>query len=149
MSQYSVYAIRDRLLNYFMQPFIAHNDASALASIGETVNEPGGSHAIQKSPHHFEVWRISEITDDYEALPKKAFLADASSLIREHFRPVGQPGRERLAVAPGARRSPPEGAAGGAGGNPRLHEDEAGSGHKPLQENRQGPEGGPLPHSER
>lgn len=81
----NVYAIRDRLIGHFMPPFFAPNDYEAKAAIAQVVNSEG-DHAITKTPHHFEVWRIAYIENNEEVKPGKEFLADASSLIRAGVR---------------------------------------------------------------
>jgi len=82
-----IYALRDKLINYFMLPFAAPSDADVLAGIAQQVNTQESMSAIAQAPHHFEIWKLGEVDDQGHITPKKELLADANSLIRENIRP--------------------------------------------------------------
>lgn len=81
----NIYAIRDKLINYFLTPFAAPNDAEVLSAIAQQVNGEQKS-AIAQAPHHFEIWRIGKVKDDGYIVPEKELVADATSLIRTGIR---------------------------------------------------------------
>lgn len=96
-----LYAIRDRLLGYFMQPFPGPSDHQVKAAVAHNVNE-GGTHAINQAPHQFELWRLAgfdETTGKVTAEPE--YLCDLSSLIRGSVRAGGDAGETALASAEG------------------------------------------------
>lgn len=106
----NIYAIRDRMIDYFIQPFAAPGDHEVLAAIAGRINQPGDTDAITQAPHHFEIWRVAKFNQDTGHLEvSKEFLADCSSLVRGSVRTVGRPGDQSTESAPGARTSPPEG----------------------------------------
>jgi len=84
-----IYAIKDRLLDYYMTPFAAPSDKEVLGSIARTVNQGGSEEPIVTNPHHFEIWRLAEVTDDGHIVEARELLADASALIRQ--KPAGSP----------------------------------------------------------
>jgi len=91
-----IYAVRDRLIDYMMPPFIAPGDKEALASLADLVNGET-KHAITQAPHHFEIWRLGEVTEEGHIHPNREFLADASGLVRNGVR--GNPQARTAAAA--------------------------------------------------
>lgn len=82
----NLYAIRDRLLNYFLNPFVGPSDKQVLAAIAQTINGDD-RHAIQQAPQHFEVWRLAKIEEETgKVTPAYELLADCTSLIRGGLR---------------------------------------------------------------
>lgn len=81
-----IYGIRDRLLDYYVQLFLADNDKVTLSTTAEAVNGERG-HAIEKAPHHFEIWRLGNIDEKGDVTPDKEYICDCSSLVREPSRP--------------------------------------------------------------
>lgn len=77
-----IYAVRDRMIDYFLQPFAAPDDKNVLAAIARQVNHQESTDAIAQTPHHFEIWRLGQVEEDGTLTPGKEFIADASSLIR-------------------------------------------------------------------
>lgn len=124
-----IYSIRDRLLNYFMQPFFGPTDNQVLAALAESINNEDNKHAFAKTPQHFEIWRLGEVTEEGKVTENREYVADASSLVRPSVRANGSPGAhqdpaaalrglraaefaQRYAGAPGgptADQAPPEG----------------------------------------
>lgn len=110
----NIYAIKDRLIDYYMPPFLAPSDKEALAAIANVVNDFERSHAITKTPRHFEIWRLAYIEETGEVKGPKELLADCSSLIRGDIRPgdEGRPGTRQGAIESGPRGGPPSGPGG-------------------------------------
>jgi len=77
-----IYAIRDRLLDYYMQPFAGPEDKAVLASIAAMINRQGEQSDIAQAPHHFEIWKIGVIIENGNIQPCKELLATAESLVR-------------------------------------------------------------------
>lgn len=150
-----LYALRDRLIGYYLQPFTAENDNAVKASLAETINGDH-PHALTKSPHHFELWCLLEINQEtgciVDAEPEPEFICDCSSLVREDFRERGVPRNPAMPRIAPNRQGAPIGAQGGPsaqnGSTPRsppaapVPGAEAGAGHHGVLEPPDG-------HSER
>lgn len=80
-----LYALKDRLLDYFMQPFAAPGDKEVMAAVSATVNNLGGldTNAVSAAPHHYEIWRLAEVDDQGHVTSSREFLADCSALVRK------------------------------------------------------------------
>lgn len=96
MSKYQIYALRDRLIDYYLRPFTAPDDKEVLASLATTINSGEGTSAIQNAPHHFEIWRLGSITEEGDCRPGKELIADCSSLVRGNIRERTDRGAEAL-----------------------------------------------------
>lgn len=78
-----LYALRDRLLDYYLQPFVAPNDNAVRASLAQTILQGGDNSAIAQAPHHFEIWVVAEIDEETLKLaPIHQLLGDCHSLVR-------------------------------------------------------------------
>lgn len=112
-----IYAIRDRLIDYYMAPFTAPDDNEAKAGVAFTINNEETRSAINQAPHHFELWRLGEIHKEGHLKPAREFLADCSSLVRTGVRSgrTGTAGggtnggRQAEAGGPGADSGPAPG----------------------------------------
>lgn len=106
------------MLDWFIQPpFFAPSDQAALASLAETINGES-KHAVVQAPHHFEIWRLGEVSEETgELKASKEFLADCSSLIRRDLRETAPAtGRDNPPGAPAIRSpNPPERTSGTTG----------------------------------
>lgn len=98
-----IYAIRDRMINYYLTPFAAHTDREVQASIATAINNPESLDAIAQAPHHFEIWILGEIDEDGNLKEHKELLATCDSLIRPGLREGGpnQPRARQDGQAPG------------------------------------------------
>lgn len=56
-----VFAIRDRQLNAFMQPFFAQTTGAATRSFRDLVNEKG--HQLNNHPEDYELWHLATWND--------------------------------------------------------------------------------------
>lgn len=84
-----IYAIKDRLIDYFMAPFAAPGDKEVLAALATRVNQQldgQTNDAIIQAPHHFEIWRLGEVNEGGHLSANREFIADCSSLIRGGIR---------------------------------------------------------------
>jgi len=77
-----IYAVRDRLIDYYMHPFAGNSDKDVLAAISAAVNREGNLDAIAQAPHYFEVWRIGNVLDNGHIEPVRELLAGCESLVR-------------------------------------------------------------------
>lgn len=82
-----LYAVKDRLMDYFMTPFAAHEDKQVMAQLAETINN-GGNNGIQQAPHHFELWGLGEVSEDGHLTAERRFIADCGALIRPRREPA-------------------------------------------------------------
>jgi len=106
-----IYAVRDRLIDYYMLPFVGHTDKEVMASIADTVNLEDGQHGIQQAPHHYEIWILAEVQEGGHITPAREFLADCGTLIRPRRQSAGSgegPPLKTLAQ----RKGPPSGSGG-------------------------------------
>lgn len=98
-----IYAIRDKLINYYMVPFAAPNDNDVKAGIANAVNNLEENSAIAQAPSQFEIWHLGEVTEDGCIVADKFLVCDANTLIR----PVTD--RQRISKEPPrSEQSPPE-----------------------------------------
>lgn len=94
-----LYAIRDRLIGYFMQPFPGPSDHQVKAAVATNVNN-GGDHAINQAPHQFELWRLAGIDEETgKVTGDPEYLCELASLIRGSVRAGGDAGEAPLAIA--------------------------------------------------
>lgn len=85
-----LYALRDRMLAYFLRPFVADSHFQVLASLSETINSDKET-TIQAAPHHFELWCLAEIDEETGRVTgTPEFLQDCAGLVRERIRPRGE-----------------------------------------------------------
>lgn len=75
-----IYALRDRFLDYYLDPVTQHDDKAALQAVSTHVSGDLND-AIQSAPHHFELWRLGKVENGH-VIPEKEFLADVHSLVR-------------------------------------------------------------------
>lgn len=126
-----LYAVRDRLLEIFQQPFVAHSDSQVMSSLAKVVNSQEEGNVITATPGDFELWSLAEIEEEtgrVKADPK--FLANCARFVRGSVRGAGpgavagdpatdqvRAGIQRPAGAPagngGTQASPHAGAAQG------------------------------------
>lgn len=104
-----LYAVKDRLIDYFMQPFAAHDDKDVLTAFANLINIGNTNDAIAQAPHHFEIWRIAEVTEQGDIVASKEFLAECSSLIRSSLRGAQLPGSDTRGFAITSRERAPGG----------------------------------------
>jgi len=107
-----LYAIRDRMIDYFMVPFACPDDHQAMAGVSQEVNREDITAAIQQAPHHFELYSLGEIDENGTIFPHKELLCDCSSLVRARRQPAESGAPDSLKEI-GRRIERP----GGAGGN--------------------------------
>lgn len=102
-----IYAIRDRLLDYYQQPFIAQDDKPVLGAISNQLHN-GNNLDWQNAPHHFEVWRLGQVTQEGFIEQDRELLATLDSLIRPDLRrPNRVPGVTESEIPPEGRRGSP------------------------------------------
>lgn len=142
-----IYAIRDRLIDYFMQPFVGPEHKAVLASVAKIVNMEGQSD-IAQAPHHFEVWQLGEVDQDGHLTAKLDFIADCSSLVRRGIREIREPGDHEIEspTPPGTR--PPGGGKQETRANPRPAPNAPPGAPGSVEEVLHGPRGGYPPRGE-
>lgn len=108
-----IYALRDRLLNYYLPPFVAPDDNQVKASLANLVNSRDNT-GVSQAPQHFELWRLGEVTPEGHVLGGKELLCDCHALIRA-TPGAAEPGHKgngktplpRQEVSPGPAESSP------------------------------------------
>jgi len=83
-----IYTIRDRLIDYYNAPFVAPNDKEAMAGVAMGINHPESTNAIAQAPHHFELYRLGDVTEEGTIVPNKEFLLDCAALVRAKREPA-------------------------------------------------------------
>jgi len=78
----NIYAVRDRLIDYYLHPFAAHTDKEVMGALATAINREGNMDAIAQAPHHFEIWKIGIIIENGNIQPCKELLGTADSLVR-------------------------------------------------------------------
>lgn len=111
----NIYAIRDKLIDYFMQPFMGPSDKEVLAAVAISVNNPDSKEPIHHAPHHFEIWRLGKIDQETgEVIRDGEFIADAASLVRGSHGEGTAAGSDEVHPATGGSQRPPQRAPGNA-----------------------------------
>lgn len=110
----NIYAIKDRLIDYFLMPFAAPSDKEVFAAISASINRIDNTDAIAQAPHHFEIWKLGTVTETGDILPAKEFLTGADSLIRAGLRKTSGDltGARQSDETPPGIRFPPQAANG-------------------------------------
>lgn len=96
-----IYAIRDRLIDYFQQPFAGPDDKNVLASVARLINNGEITSDIAQAPHHFEIWELGEIDQEGHINATRKLVADCGSLVRPNIRERDD--RRRSEDGPAAR----------------------------------------------
>lgn len=79
------YSIRDRLVDYFQQPFVGPNDKAVMAAMSKHLSE--GNDAICHTPHQFELWTLAQFDEETGDVTKeKQLICTCDSLIRPGVR---------------------------------------------------------------
>lgn len=107
-----IYAVRDRLLDYWMRPFAAEDDKTVMHALSMNINNGETNDPIAQAPHHYELWTLGEVTDDGHLESKRDLLCDCSSLIRASVRDTiaeAQRHRENAGAASAGTGSPSPG----------------------------------------
>lgn len=105
-----IYAVRDRLIDYYMQPFIAPTDKQVMGAISTTINNPEQTSAIQAAPHQFEIWTLGEIDEESgKVTARLELVADCASLVRRDLRDRAphEPGVKTNGTVAGSREGAP------------------------------------------
>lgn len=143
-----IYAIKDRMIDYFMTPFTGESDRQVQAGLAQTINNPGNMNAIAQTPHHFELWQLGEVNEDTGKITEhREFIADCSSLVRPSIRGPGKSGETEGQGTTGRRTAPPSGVRAGTSPNPGSAQDAPQADPGALQEARPGPGGIYRQHS--
>lgn len=104
-----IYAIRDRLIDYYLRPFAANDDKEVMASIATGINQGDQNSALAQTPHHFEIWRLGSVTETGDIRPGKELIADCASLVRGSIRRGSIPGAPEAPGATEPSRGPTSG----------------------------------------
>lgn len=105
-----LYATRDRIIDFFLQPFVGTQDKQVMAALSATINQ-GEQHAIQQAPHHFELWCLAEIDEDTgKVTPNLRLVCTCDSLIRVGLREESPAVSRAVQEALGGRHNAPRGA---------------------------------------
>lgn len=94
-----IYAIRDRLIDYWQQPFAGPDDKAVMQALARSVNNGDTTNDIAQAPHHFELHQLGEVSEDGHLIPERRFICDCAQLVR---------GRVRDQPGPGSAEAPPE-----------------------------------------
>lgn len=144
-----IYCLRDRLIDYWMQPFAGPDHKSVMAAIARTVNEQGATLSdIQSAPHQFEIWQLGIVTEDGHLTPEREYVADCASLIRSRVRPGEQPHQPEApnAAHTGSGEAPEGRIRAHTNGGPVSHP--LATAAREAEEVLQGPRGGYPPRGE-
>lgn len=114
-----IYAIRDRLIDYYLRPFAAADDKEVMASIAHGINQGDQNSALAQAPHHFEIWRLGSVTETGDLRPGKELVADCSSLVRTGVRRSDLTGTPAPPITAERHGNPPESDGGHPSPDPR------------------------------
>lgn len=97
-----IFAIRDRMLDYFQVPVVVNREQDLVAAVAKQVN--GGANEVAQAPDHFEIWEIAEVDDQGHIQPTRVFKCNCASLVRNGVWKRGESGADG---AQGDARTPP------------------------------------------
>jgi len=80
-----IYAIHDRLIEFWMRPFAAPDAKEVMHSLATQVNT-NDVNPISQAPHHFDLYELGHVDDTGHLKPERKLICTLSSLIR------GKPG---------------------------------------------------------
>lgn len=116
-----MYAVRDRLLDYYMTPFFAEGDKPVMHTLSKIINGES-EHAFSQAPQHFELWALAEIDDTTgEITDAKKLLCECNSLVRHSIRDTPKLERDEPAPTPPGRPGTPTGGPGNTGAQGSAH----------------------------
>jgi len=81
-SQLKIFAIRDRLLDYYQAPMAQMRSSDLVAAIANQLNNPETAYEINQAPEQFEVWQLGYVTDDGHLVPDRVLVCNCAQLIR-------------------------------------------------------------------
>lgn len=84
-----LFAIRDRLIDHFRQPFTAHTVGEVQSAVAAQLNT-GDALDWQQAPHHFELWELAEVTEKGHITETRVLICTLDSLVRRRIR-EGEP----------------------------------------------------------
>lgn len=106
MDKFGIYAVRDRLLDYYQQPFIATDRKAVQAALAELINNNESAHAITQAPQHFELFQIGAVTEDGHVYSKHELICECSALVRSGVRNRAAPGNGEVSQPLAQRPAP-------------------------------------------
>lgn len=87
-----IFAIRDRMLDYYQRPIFAERKADVVSAIAMAINQ-GEKNDFCQTPEHFEVWELGELDIETGKIEsKQTIITNCASLIRSSIRGGQQPG---------------------------------------------------------
>lgn len=117
----NLYALRDRMIDYYIQPFAAPGDNEVIAAIAQRVNTQGDPDAISQAPHHFQIWKLAEFNQETGHLTgEPKLIAECAGLIRSRVRE--EPSEHTRAPTRTALASQRHGTSGGPQGETTARE---------------------------
>jgi len=137
-----IFAIRDRLLNYFQRPVMADHAPDVVAAVATAINGGDKNDFCQK-PEDFEIWQVGEFDQESGAIiPKLTIVTNCLSLVRTGVREGGAPTRTAPTGATGRSGEAPSGSQGPYRPSHRPIQDKAPPAPSDAHAARQEPEGG-------
>lgn len=76
-----IYAVYDRKIEYFMQPFAAPDAKAVLSGIAREVNTKDST--IAQAPYDFEIWELGVMDENGYINPNKTLIANCAMLVRK------------------------------------------------------------------
>jgi len=129
-----IYAVRDRLIDYYMQPFVGPNEKEVMAALARTVNNEVDTNGISQAPHHFELWELGTIDEEGNITPTRKLICDCASLIRGGVRTAAERRGAQAQADPSSQPAPTGGAPGRTRTNGRALPPEAHTEAEPTAE---------------
>lgn len=90
-----LYSVRDTLLNYYLTPFMGHDDHDVMAALAQIVNNGALHEPIHIAPNNFEIWSLAEVDNQGNVKAEKTLIANCNSLIRRGIRQTSEPSNDQ------------------------------------------------------
>lgn len=114
-----IFAVRDRMLDYFQVPVVVHREQDLIAAIARGINGEGDDrNELAQAPDHYELWLLAEVDDQGRINEKREFIANCASFVRNGVWARRKPGPAGTESEPGAIQGRPGRPVGPAGTRP-------------------------------
>jgi len=137
-----IFAVRDRLIDYYMQPFVGPNEKEVMAALARTVNNIEDTNGISQAPHHFELWELGQVDEEGNLTPTRRLVCDCASLIRVGVRDRAERAGQEAANTAGAGPADNRGNGPPRGTHARAISDQTPAEETATGEVRRSPQGG-------
>lgn len=86
MFKLTIYALKDKLLEHFMQPFMSPGEKEAMSALSTLINDEESKHAATQSPRDFALYQLGHVTEEGQVYGDFRIVCEAAGLVRDRVR---------------------------------------------------------------